>query len=205
MYLGCCCIYREFTQRCSVAHNSILRVANWSAWFCKSRTTSSEQKLQLSSRVWKRSRISATLRCPQHHSSSYFMLLSLIYNILNWLESSSIVLFFFSLSKPYSILVDVAGSHNNNIMKDPDSFKTGHQELYSFWDLYRSSKSRYEISFSTQSQLTIVVVEEIYFVIKLKVSVITAEYGDRYTLIDSLNRASISLELLFVIDMANYL
>ncbi|MCJ1348865.1 glycogen synthase isoform 1, partial [Peltigera leucophlebia] len=79
----------------------------------------------------------------------------------------------------FAMASPVAGSHSNGSMEYPDAAK-------------RDVKNHLLFEVSTEAANR---VGGIYSVIKSKASVTTAEYGDRYTLIGPLNRASAAVEV----------
>ena len=86
---------------------------------------------------------------------------------------------------------DIAGSHTNGTMEDPESSKRDIKN-HMLFEVSTEAANRGNVPHSSnpQSELTIAV-GGIYSVIKSKAPVTTAEYGDRYTLIGPLNRASV--------------
>ena len=86
---------------------------------------------------------------------------------------------------------DIAGSHTNGTMEDPESSKRDIKN-HMLFEVSTEAANRGNTSPSSTVQYGLtVVVGGIYSVIKSKAPVTTAEYGDRYTLIGPLNRASV--------------
>ena len=94
---------------------------------------------------------------------------------------------------------EIAGSHTNGTMEDADSSKRDIKNHV----LFEISTEVANRGNKSPASPTVVIVDTIavggiYSVIKSKAPVTTAEYGDRYTLIGPLNRASVRESFYFL-------
>lgn len=88
---------------------------------------------------------------------------------------------------------EVAGSHTNGTLGDADSPKREIKNHFLFEISTEAANRGTPATHSVQHVCfaDLCLVGGIYSVIKSKASVTTAEYGDRFTLIGPLNRASV--------------